>query len=302
MDQPLISIALCTYNGEKYLADQLQSIIDQTYKNLEIIIVDDNSTDNTFAIATKYADYDSRIKCYRNEVNIGFNKNFEKALSLTTGDYISISDQDDVWMPNKIELLYHNIKDNWLIFSNSVYMNTDGSVTDRELLKDFLIKQNYKVILLNNYVTGHTTLFKREFLQHILPFPAIGFYDWWMGFIALYQHRLTYIDESLTRYRAHEQAVTNLAKYDKVQRGAYFFRMTINQLKVFLEYPDLKNDEREYISKLYNAFILKQNNYSAPLFKILLRDYDDLFAHAKARKGFSKLNFAYRSSKKQDGL
>src|ERR1700754_726282 len=118
-EELLVSIALCTYNGEKYISQQLDSILRQTHRNLEIIIVDDCSADNTFNIVKRYSILDSRIKCFRNEVNIGFNKNFEKAIKLATGDYIAISDQDDIWLPGKVELLLNNIGDNWLIFSNS---------------------------------------------------------------------------------------------------------------------------------------------------------------------------------------
>src|ERR1700748_3070750 len=96
--QPLVSVAMCTYNGEKYIRQQLDSILNQTWRNLEIVIVDDGSSDDTFAIISEYAEKDSRIKCFKNEVNLGFNKNFEHAVELTTGDYIAISDQDDIWL------------------------------------------------------------------------------------------------------------------------------------------------------------------------------------------------------------
>jgi glycosyltransferase involved in cell wall biosynthesis len=109
MQLPLVSIAMCTYNGAKFMAKQLESIINQTYKNLEIVIVDDRSTDDTVAIVEQFAKNDERIKFYQNETNLGFNKNFEKAVNLTTGDYISISDQDDIWLPTKIEDLLNAI-------------------------------------------------------------------------------------------------------------------------------------------------------------------------------------------------
>src|ERR1700744_3577317 len=99
MEEPLISVALCTYNGEKYIKEQLDSIINQTYTCIEVIIVDDGSTDSTYDIISDYALRDNRIKCFKNETNLGFNKNFEKAVSLTSGEYIAISDQDDIWLP-----------------------------------------------------------------------------------------------------------------------------------------------------------------------------------------------------------
>src|ERR1700742_3478188 len=103
IQEPLISVALCTYSGEKFLQEQMDSILAQTYKNLEIVIVDDCSTDRTIDIINSYAEKDKRIKLFQNDTNLGFNKNFEKALSLTTGEYISISDQDDTWLPQKLQ-------------------------------------------------------------------------------------------------------------------------------------------------------------------------------------------------------
>lgn len=103
--QPLVSVVLCTYNGEKFLRPQIDSITAQTYPNLEIIIVDDVSSDSTSSILEEYRQKDSRVKFHINSANIGYNKNFEKAFSLATADYIAISDQDDIWESNKIELM-----------------------------------------------------------------------------------------------------------------------------------------------------------------------------------------------------
>lgn len=301
MENTLISIALCTYNGEKYIGAQLESIIGQTYKNLEIIIVDDRSTDNTFDIIKNYQERDQRIKCFRNEVNLGFNKNFERAIDLTTGQYISISDQDDIWLPNKIQVLADHIKDFWLICSNSRYMNADSSLTERYLLNNFsLSHRNFKALLLNNFVTGHTVLFSKELLKYALPFPKIGFYDWWMGFVAFYYKKITYVDQVLTHYRLHLNAVTSNADLSPGQLANYHYEMMCTHLSVFLGYHNLKPADKDYIEKLYQALLTKRNKYSFPLFQIMLADYDDLFSLAKERKGLSKMNFARRFAKKHN--
>jgi glycosyltransferase involved in cell wall biosynthesis len=104
-EQPLVSVAMCTYNGEKFINLQLDSILAQTYHNLELVIVDDGSTDETFNIISDYAKKDGRIKCFKNEVNLGFNKNYERAIKLTTGEFIAISDQDDIWLPHKMMMM-----------------------------------------------------------------------------------------------------------------------------------------------------------------------------------------------------
>ena len=99
---PMVSIAMCTYNGEKWLRAQLDSILSQTYTNLELVIIDDGSRDRTIDIIKEYAAGDPRIKYHVNAETLGYNRNFEKALRLCSSDLIAISDQDDIWQPHKI--------------------------------------------------------------------------------------------------------------------------------------------------------------------------------------------------------
>ncbi|MFT4918317.1 MAG: glycosyltransferase involved in cell wall biosynthesis, partial [Zhongshania aliphaticivorans] len=102
MDQlPKISVAMCTYNGERFLAEQLDSILNQTYKNIELVVVDDVSTDGTLRLLDEYAARDGRIRVIRNSENIGFVRNFEKAMGACSGEFIALADQDDIWFPEK---------------------------------------------------------------------------------------------------------------------------------------------------------------------------------------------------------
>lgn len=105
----MISIAMATYNGEKYLREQLDSILVQTISDFELIICDDCSNDSTRKILSEYAKKDSRIKVIFNEQNLGFVKNFEKTISFCNGEYIAFSDQDDIWLPNHLEVLLSEI-------------------------------------------------------------------------------------------------------------------------------------------------------------------------------------------------
>jgi len=98
-----VSVVLGTYNGEAYLREQLDSVLAQTYPFLEIIAIDDGSSDSTVAILKEYAARDTRIKVVVNEQNLGFIRNFEKGCSLATGRWISLCDQDDYWLPDKIK-------------------------------------------------------------------------------------------------------------------------------------------------------------------------------------------------------
>lgn len=299
MSEALISIAMCTYNGEKYLKEQLDSIINQSYQNLEIVIVDDCSADDTYAIIKQYAEADKRLKIFRNEVNLGFNKNFEKALNLTTGQYIAISDQDDVWELDKIQALADNIGDNWMIFSNSAYMDEKGGLIKGSLLNGFnFLARTYHGILLQNFVTGHTCLLNRDFLAHMLPFPANGYYDWWMGFVALYNHKLTYLEKSLTRYRIHTDSVIQLDMNHEKAKHIHFNTRSV-MLQSFANYNKLNQQDAEFIEKLKNAYQQKEKSaFPITLIKIINRYYNELFPDMKQRTGLSRLNYARKYANK----
>lgn len=293
--RPLVSIALCTYNGGKFLSQQLDSILGQTYSNLEIVIVDDCSRDDTTDIITQYAQKDKRIKFFKNEINLGFNKNFEKAIELTTGSYISISDQDDIWLRAKIATLIENIADNWLIYSKSVFIDESNEQRPGQMLNESgIVPVNYKGILLANFVTGHTVLFKREFMDYFLPFPENGFYDWWMGFIALYHQKAVFLNEILTQYRIHEASVIQ-KRTNSGQQKQDEVRAIDNMISAFRSYRNLKEVDAEFIERLSGAW---QQNISRenplPLIKLISNHYSELFVNHKNRKGFSRINFAFK--------
>ena len=128
----LISIAMCSYNGERFIKEQIDSIIAQTYKNFELIIVDDGSKDNTINIIKEYQLKDHRIKLFQNDNNLGFVKNFEKAISLCSGDFIALADQDDVWKKNKLEVFLKNINGNMLIYSDAILIDQHSKETGKQ--------------------------------------------------------------------------------------------------------------------------------------------------------------------------
>ena len=115
MTKPLVSIALCTFNGVEFLKKQLDTIINQDYKNLEIIICDDLSKDGTKNILDKYSLEDNRIKLFYNNENLGYIKNFEKAIKNCSGEYIFLSDQDDIWELDKVSKMLNTFKEKTLL-------------------------------------------------------------------------------------------------------------------------------------------------------------------------------------------
>jgi len=131
MNLPLISIVVSTYNGEKHLAAQLDSLIQQTYPNIEIIVADDNSTDQTKNILQQFSAQNIRVY-YRN-TNVGYSKNFLKRHCMQRANTLHFSDQDDIWLPGKLLTLYHAIGKHYLVYSNSKLVDENGLYLNKNL-------------------------------------------------------------------------------------------------------------------------------------------------------------------------
>jgi glycosyltransferase involved in cell wall biosynthesis len=214
--KPLVSIALCTYNGSRYLAAQLESLCGQTYRQVEVILVDDGSTDNTISIAGSFKER-LDIKLYCNEQNLGFIKNFEKAVSLCTGEYIALCDQDDIWVPEKIETLMKLVQDCILVYSDSELVDEHGKSLHKRV-SDVVnpIRESKPLpLLFNNCAPGNTLLFKKELLKYALPFPSTIFHDWWLMYTAATIGKIAYSDKPLVQYRQHTGNITNMDHHRK---------------------------------------------------------------------------------------
>ncbi|RYY91810.1 MAG: glycosyltransferase, partial [Chitinophagaceae bacterium] len=107
---PLVSVVMCTYNGARFVGEQLESILQQTYSPIEVIVADDASKDDTYELLQQYAARDGRIRLSRNAQNTGYNINFSNACAAATGDFIAIADQDDIWESTKIAELMDAIQ------------------------------------------------------------------------------------------------------------------------------------------------------------------------------------------------
>ena len=206
-NNPLVSIVLCTYNGENFLEEQLASLVAQKYQPLEIITVDDCSTDSTPIILRRYKEKYDFFKLYFNKSNLGYCKNFEKALRLCSGDYIAFCDQDDIWLPQKIETFVREIKNYSLVYSMPSYINDVGSPIKppRPFLK--LPSGRCPLGLLFAFpITGHLSMIKRDVLKYALPFPdVIQEHDYWVPIIAAAMEGLKPIEQVLSYYRIHDK-------------------------------------------------------------------------------------------------
>lgn len=195
---------MATYNGEKYLREQVDSLLAQSYASLEFIFVDDASSDSSLAILQAYAAKDSRIHLIENSVNQGLIATFEIGIRAAKGEMIALSDQDDVWLPGKISLLAEAIDSFSLIYANSALSNAAGEVTgkysDRNHLCDYPSALNY---VFGTKAMGHAMLFKREIIDVALPFTDFVGHDYILGFAAASLNGVKYYPQTLVNYRQH---------------------------------------------------------------------------------------------------
>lgn len=283
--EPLISIALCTYNGERFLENQLNSILNQTYQNLEIIVVDDKSLDGTMKILRSFESEFKKITVYQNELNIGYGKNFEKAISLSNGDYIALSDQDDIWEENKISRQLECIKDNILNYHNSEFIDEYG-VSLKKSVFDICKPYNgadSSLFLFENCVSGHTILFKKSLKKYLTNFPINIFYDQWIAYVATNFGKINYIDDKLVRFRRHSENNTDILRQKKS------FRNQNNETDNIESFANFAFNKNDFAKKLFNLTKKGVRKINFELLFFLIKNEKRLL-HLSRKSKLSKLN------------
>lgn len=217
----MISVALCTYNGERYIHEQIDSIINQTVKVDEIVVCDDGSTDETLSIIENFRENTSvDIRIYRNETNLGVCANFQKAVDLCKGDIIFLSDQDDVWHNDKVETIvnyfYHN-QQKQVVFTDGQLIDGSGNpISNGTLWECFGVDQScmkqiengfgMEIFAFENRATGATMAIRRGF-EYTASFSrfciANILHDGALATLALIGNQLGYINKCLIDYRIH---------------------------------------------------------------------------------------------------
>lgn len=206
---------MATFNGEKYIIKQLESILSQLCEDDEIIISDDSSTDRTIEYIEDLND--KRIKLFRNKKFKNPIYNFENSIAHSSGEIIFMSDQDDLWLPHKVEMVssvFQNNPDITLVASEAQIINEEDEVT----LKTFypgIIKFSPKVLpnIIKNRFLGCTLAFRRSILDVLLPFPQyLPMHDSWIGIMNQLYGRVHFIDTPLISYRRHDQNFTSLTR------------------------------------------------------------------------------------------
>lgn len=214
----MVDILLTTYNGEKYLRSQIDSVFAQTYTDWKIMVIDDCSTDKTCSIIDEYINkYPGKIELYRNNKNSGNpSLNFFKLLSMSKSEYVMFCDQDDVWLENKIYTTINVMKD--LENKNEqlpVLVHTDLKVVDSKLnvLSESMFKyqkldsnaKTLKEIIVQNNVTGCTVMLNKKLISMCCSIPEnVIMHDWWVALIAAAFGIIGFVDESTILYRQHE--------------------------------------------------------------------------------------------------
>lgn len=211
---PLVSIALCVHNGGGYLREQMESLLAQSESRIEIVALDDASTDRSAAVLHEFAARDPRVRVFGNARNLGPQCSFERAMSLGRGDFIALSDQDDIWHPQKLEKLLAVIGDHDLAYCDSQYIDADGAPSGRRISDDLDMARGQVPLRLvcSNSVSGHAALLRRSLFEAARPFPDDVFHDWWLAIRAAAGNGLIYLDEPLVRFRRHDGAITGLGR------------------------------------------------------------------------------------------
>jgi glycosyltransferase involved in cell wall biosynthesis len=211
-----ISVAMCTFNGGRYLGEQLESIASQTRLPCELVVCDDHSTDDTTATLKRFQVHAPfPVRLVQNALRIGSTRNFDQAMGMSRGDFIALCDQDDRWMPMKLERLADALSENSFLggaFSDANLIDGDNRPVEARLFgrhKFTRLKQQAFVgnptstLLKHDVVTGATLMFRATLRRYCSPIPSTWVHDGWLAWMIALHSRLTLIPEPLIEYRIH---------------------------------------------------------------------------------------------------
>ena len=201
----MISVCLASFNGEKYISEQIESILSQLGENDELIISDDGSKDDTIKIIKSFND--SRIQIYNNNMGC-YTKNFENALIHAKGDIIFLCDQDDIWLPDKISVTINTfeITQADFVVSAATVVSGDKHVIRQSTFDSGKVKTGFWLNLVSTSYIGACMAFKRKVLERVLPIPGKDKYiahDYWIACICEKYYKTALIDKPLILYRRH---------------------------------------------------------------------------------------------------
>lgn len=258
-----VSIALATYNGEQYLKEQLESILNQSYLPFEVVIMDDASNDRTLEIAREFASKAPfQVIISSNNETLGYTKNFSNALSNCTGDIVLLCDQDDVWHENKIETIINFLTQNpktQLAIHDLAFCDADLNLTGQTKLSRVSATSSP----LMGYVTGMATAVRGPFLKACLPIPNNGVtHDLWLHSCAILFDVKSIIPTVLSLYRRHGNNVTNVNSLNSANKSTWL-TLHLNSFKAADEIELINSRARcnHLINWLVNGKFERINNF-----------------------------------------
>jgi glycosyltransferase involved in cell wall biosynthesis len=310
------SVAICTYNGEKYLREQLDSILNQSVSVDEIVICDDRSNDGTHGIIKQYCiKYPNIIKFHINEVNLRSVKNFEKAISLCTNEIIFLSDQDDIWHLEKVKNFikyFENHPKIDVLASNGFCIDDNSKIHEKYSVWDvphFLTERgvafNYHKIIcyVSNIATGASMAFRKSICNEILPFPIMKdfHHDEWIAVLSSKRDAFVMLHEKYFYYRIHENQQVGGVFFDKTEKNKKMLFELFNYDTDIVTFVNLKKRIKKMI-KAYcrNKEISEIDTKYVSLFKeniIEIKRYI-LLLNQLMKKKYPVLNFCLKVSDK----
>lgn len=268
-----ISVAMCTYNGAKFIVEQINSILGQTYPVDEIIICDDGSSDSTLSLLKQILNQSNvNFKVHQNKASLGVIKNFNQCYAMCNGDIIFSCDQDDIWQLNKVEKIMCEFQDSTinLVATNALLIDEKGDSLNNTLRNavGFAVASSNEMwidsLLQWFCVTGATMAFRKSFYKEVFYESEFWLHDGWLAMFAALRNSMRYLDDTLTKYRIHTNNACGLGMFKVIPtalKKPYFFedfayqRMVLfNEVNEFI----VKNKvrcEKENLEKLHECIL-----------------------------------------------
>lgn len=291
-----ISVAMCTFNGDPYLAEQLKSIEAQDRLPDELVVCDDGSSDSTLEILKQFArraPFSVRLEL--NSTNLGSTRNFEQCISLCQGNIVALADQDDVWYPRKLRRLEAALCESEEIvaaFSDADVIDDNSRSLDLRLWASFGLNHarqrrfasGHALEVLCNHpvVTGATLAFRSDHFMNMRPIPANQFHDAWISFLLAACGRFALVPEPLMQYRRHRR--------QQVGPGASSWRLTAQIAEAMNRGKGRRSEEIAQFGQLYE--LLNQRTPSFPHAEAAMRELERKLAHLARRASLPHPRFA----------
>jgi glycosyltransferase involved in cell wall biosynthesis len=300
---PLVSIVLCAYNGEAFLKEQLFSLENQTYKNIEFICSDNDSTDKTSAILTQWCNENENRKFFSCKEK-GLNKNFFSAVKYATGTYIIFCDQDDIWLETKVEELinFHEQNANASMVYCLSKPFTDKPPADLRIKNPInrIDGMDIRKTLFVSHTLGHNICIKKVNLDKIpVPENETVAFDWWITVSAMCLGNIKCLHKILTFWRQHKSNTSN-----RFNEGSYY-ENRIKYLRQFETNELINKDQKKWIQNAIGGFSeLAEKKFSKKLFLFFIKNADIIFFYKTKKnpvlKWISFTKWALKLSRKNN--